>query len=63
MDARDYTERYIRRFQHYDQESKSQFSLPRVRIEQYRELLEKSLPRTLLFLAGRQCPRCSSERE
>ena len=51
MDARDraYTERYLRRFQHYDQESKSQFSLPRARIEQYRELLEKSLPRTLLF--------------
>jgi len=51
MDARDrdYTERYLRRFQHYDQESKSQFSLPGTRIEEYRELLEKSLPRSISF--------------
>ena len=51
MDARDrdYTERYLWRFQHYDQESKSQFSLPGTRIEDYRELLEKSLPRSISF--------------
>lgn len=51
MDARDraYTDRYLRRFQHYDQESKSMYVLPRKRIEDYRPLLEKFLPRQLIF--------------
>jgi predicted HD phosphohydrolase len=51
MDARDraYTERYLRRFQHYDQESKSMYVLPQTRIEDYRTLFEKYLPRQMTF--------------
>jgi len=51
MDARDlaYTERYLRAFQHYDQDSKSLFAIPHRTLDDYRERLEKSLPRAILF--------------
>ncbi len=51
MDARDraYTARYLRTFQHYDQESKSPYSIPARRIEDYRSQVERLLPRTLVF--------------
>ena len=51
MDARDlaYTERYLRTFQHYDQDSKSLFAIPRRALDDYRERVEKSLPRAILF--------------
>lgn len=51
MDARDrdYTDRYLRPFQRYDQGSKSQYRLPKRRLEQYAGLLEKALPPTIVF--------------
>jgi hypothetical protein len=51
MDARDreYTERHLRRFQHYDQGSKSLFAIPHRTLDHYRELLGESLPRAILF--------------
>lgn len=51
MDARDrdYLARYLRTFQHYDQESKSPYSIPGRRIEDYRPQVERLLPRMLVL--------------
>lgn len=51
MDERDreYTERYLLPFQRYDQGSKSPYIIPRRRLADYRDLVERLLPRTLLF--------------
>jgi len=51
MAARDlaYTERYLRAFQHYDQDSKSPYAIPHRTLDDYRERLEKALPRAILF--------------
>jgi predicted HD phosphohydrolase len=51
MDARDlaYTERYLRTFQRYDQDSKSLYVIPKRTLWDYRERLEKSLPRAIIF--------------
>jgi hypothetical protein len=51
MDARDrdYVERWLRPFRQYDLASKSPFYLPRRRLEDYRPVLEKYLPTTIVF--------------
>jgi hypothetical protein len=51
MDERDRerTERYLRPFRGFDQGSKGAHILPRKRITDYRDLVEATLPRTLIF--------------
>jgi Myo-inositol oxygenase len=51
MDERDraYTERYLKPFQRYDQDSKSARYVPARPIAAYRDLLEAALPRNILF--------------
>lgn len=51
MNARDldYTKRYLTTFQLYDLYSKSPFFQPRRRLEDYRPIIEKYLPPTIVF--------------
>ncbi len=51
MDERDRacTQCYLRPFRHYDQDFKSQFSIPRRSIEHYRDLLFDRFPRPVAF--------------
>jgi hypothetical protein len=51
MDARDrdYMNRVLLTFSHYDHETKSHSSVPRVRIRDYRPLLERALPERIVF--------------
>jgi hypothetical protein len=51
MDARDrdYAERYLRPFARYDHETKSPLFLPQRRLEDYRHIVERALPATIMF--------------
>ncbi len=51
MDARDrdYHERYFRPFSRYDHGSKSPLYLPQRRLEDYRHVVERALPPTIVF--------------
>lgn len=51
MDARDreYTERYLRPFARYDHQTKSPLYLPQRRLEDYRPVVERALPATIVF--------------
>ncbi len=51
MDDRDrlYTEQYLRPFQHYDQDFKSPYALPKNGIEAYREMVDDWFPEPILF--------------
>ena len=51
LDARDrdYVEHWLRPFRRYDLASKSPFFVPRRRLEDYRPVLEKYLPPTIVF--------------
>ena len=46
---RDYTERYLKPFQKYDQGSKSAHHTPARPIAAYRDLLDAALPRSIVF--------------
>lgn len=50
MDARDreYRERYLRPFSRYDHRTKSHLNLPQRRIEDYRHIVERALPATIV---------------
>lgn len=51
MDARDraYAAQYLDLFERYDHGSKSPYFLPRKRIEDYRHVLERALPKEIVF--------------
>ena len=51
MDARDrdYAERYLHPFARYDHETKSPLFLPQRRLEDYRHIVERALPATIVF--------------
>jgi hypothetical protein len=51
MDARDreYCDRYLRPFERYDQETKSPLNLPQRRLDDYRQVIERAFPASLLF--------------
>jgi hypothetical protein len=51
MDARDreYAEYYLRPFARYDHNTKSPMYLPQRRVEDYRNVVERALPATILF--------------
>jgi len=51
MNARDreYAERYLRPFARYDHQTKSPYFLPERRIEDYRHIVEESLPATIVL--------------
>ena len=51
MDARDrdYYERYLKPFSRYDHETKSIVYLPQRRLEDYRYLVDRALPATIVF--------------
>ena len=51
MDARDrdYAERYLRPFARYDHGTKSPLSLPQRRLDDYRHIVERALPATIVF--------------
>ena len=51
MDARDrdYAERYLSVFARYDQDSKSPYLLPKKSIDDYRHVIEETLPREIVF--------------
>jgi len=51
MDARDreYADRYLTVFARYDHGTKSPYSLPRKRIDDYRDVIESALPREIVF--------------
>lgn len=51
MDARDreYNERYLRPFARYDQGTKSPLNLPQRRLADYRQVVERALPASILF--------------
>jgi hypothetical protein len=51
MDARDrdYAERYLRPFARYDHGTKSPLFLPQRRLEDYRHIVERALPATIMF--------------
>ena len=51
MDARDktYTERYLRKFQFHDQDSKSLFNPPHKDLEYYRDWIESNFPDPIMF--------------
>ncbi len=51
MDERDrsYLERYLRVFYKYDHDTKSIYALPKKRIEDYRDLIEETFPKPILF--------------
>jgi len=51
MDARDrdYYERYLKPFSRYDHGTKSPFSLPQRRLDDYRPIVERALPTSIAF--------------
>lgn len=51
LDARDrdYAERYLRPFARYDHQTKSPLFLPQRRLEDYRHIVERALPATIMF--------------
>src|SRR5262249_29945265 len=50
MDARDreYRERYLRPFSRYDHETKTPIHLPQRRLQDYRHIVERALPATIV---------------
>lgn len=51
MDERDreYTEKYLKSFRKYDMETKSIYSIPKKKLEDYRDLIEQYFPDPILF--------------
>ena len=46
---KEYTEKYLRSFKDYDGLSKSFYSIPKKKIEDYRDLIEEAFPNPILF--------------